>query len=96
LLDQDLSVVFYDVTSVRIHGVAQLEGDLRAYGQSKDIHGIGRQFALGVIQTAEGLPIAHEVFEGNVAETRTLVPILQRLQSASRSSGLSSWQIGVC
>jgi len=80
LLDQDLSVVFYDVTSIRIHGTAQLEGDLRAYGQSKDIHGIGRQFALGVIQTAEGLPIAHEVFEGNVAETRTLVPILQRLQ----------------
>lgn len=80
LLDQDLSVVFYDVTSVRIHGSAQLEDDLRAYGQSKDIHGIGRQFALGVIQTAEGLPIAHEVFEGNVAETRTLVPILQRLQ----------------
>ena len=80
LLDQDLSVVFYDVTSVRIHGAAQLEDDLRAYGQSKDIHGIGRQFALGVIQTAEGLPIAHEVFEGNVAETKTLIPILQRLQ----------------
>ena len=80
LLDQDLSVVFYDVTSVRIHGAAQLEGDLRAYGPSKDVHGIGRQFALGVIQTAEGLPIAHEVFEGNVAETKTLIPILQRLQ----------------
>lgn len=80
LLDKDLSVVFYDVTSVRIHGAAQLEDDLRAYGQSKDVHGIGRQFALGIIQTAEGLPIAHEVFEGNVAETRTLVPILQRLQ----------------
>jgi transposase len=80
LLDKDLSVVFYDVTSVRIHGATQLEDDLRAYGQSKDVHGIGRQFALGVIQTAEGLPIAHEVFEGNVAETRTLIPILQRLQ----------------
>lgn len=80
LLDQDLSVVFYDVTSIRIHGSTQLEDDLRAYGQSKDLHGVGRQFALGVIQTAEGLPIAHEVFEGNVAETRTLVPILQRLQ----------------
>jgi transposase len=80
LLDKDLSVVFYDVTSVRIHGATQLEDDLRAYGQSKDVLGIGRQFALGVIQTAEGLPIAHEVFEGNVAETRTLIPILQRLQ----------------
>lgn len=69
-------MVFYDVTSVRIHGAAQLEDDVRAYGQSKDVHGIGRQFALGVIQTAEGLPIAHEVFEGNVAEIRTLIGVV--------------------
>ena len=79
LLDQELNVVFYDVTSVRVHGEKELEGDLRQYGRSKDIAGVARQFALGVVQTAEGLPIAHEVFEGNVAETRTLAPMLRRL-----------------
>ncbi|MHB8181847.1 MAG: hypothetical protein ACYDDR_13650, partial [Acidithiobacillus ferrivorans] len=35
---------------------------------------IARQFMLGVVQTAEGLPIYHEVFDGNTAETKTLLP----------------------
>lgn len=79
LLDQDLSVIFYDLTTVRIHGTHAMEDDIRQHGLSKDTAGIGRQFALGVVQTAEGLPIAHEVFEGNVAETRTLAPMIERL-----------------
>ncbi|WP_435106842.1 IS1634 family transposase [Arhodomonas sp. AD133] len=79
LLDQELSVVFYDITTVPIHGEHHVDGDLRQPGLSKDTHGIHRQFALGVIQTAEGLPIAHEVFEGNVAETKTLAPMITRL-----------------
>lgn len=79
LLDQDLSVVFYDVTTVRSHGEARVDGDVREFGMSKDVHGVARQFALGVVQTADGLPIAHEVFEGNVAETKTLAPMIDRL-----------------
>ncbi|WP_440995074.1 IS1634 family transposase [Arhodomonas sp. SL1] len=79
LLDQELSVVFWDLTTVRIHGEQELAEDLRRHGHSKDTGGIARQFALGVVQTADGLPIAHDVFEGNVAEARTLVPMLQRL-----------------
>jgi len=81
LLDQELSVVFWDLTTVRIHGEREVADDLRRYGHSKDVGGVDRQFALGVVQTAEGLPIAHEVFEGNVAETRTLTPMLRRLLS---------------
>lgn len=79
LLDQELSVVFWDLTTVRIHGSKELDEDVRRYGMSKDVDGIARQFALGVVQTAEGIPIAHEVFEGNVAETTTLAPIVERL-----------------
>lgn len=79
LLDQELSVIFYDVTTVRIHGEHRCEEDLRQFGLSKDTGGVERQFALGVVQTAEGLPIAHEVFEGNVAETKTLAPMIERL-----------------
>ena len=79
LLDQELSVVFWDLTTVRIHGGKELDGDLRHYGMSKDVDGIDRQFALGVVQTAEGIPIAHEVYEGNVAETTTLAPMVERL-----------------
>ena len=40
---------------------------------------IARQFMLGVVQTAEGLPIYHEVFDGNTAETKTLLPTLGKV-----------------
>lgn len=84
LLDQDLSVIFYDITTVRTSGEHELDADLRQFGRSKDTGGIERQFALGVVQTAEGLPVAHEVFEGNVAETKTLAPMIERLLSRFR------------
>jgi len=78
LIDQDLSVVFYDLTTIRIHGEAELEGDLRRYGRSKELKGPARQCVLGLIQTADGLPLDCEVFEGNIAEVKTLLPMLKR------------------
>ncbi|PTR05195.1 IS1634 family transposase, partial [Cereibacter azotoformans] len=76
LVDRDLAVVFYDLTTVRIHGEAEIEDDLRAYGMNKEKGGIARQFVLGVVQTAEGLPLMHTVHPGNVAETKTLQAML--------------------
>jgi len=78
LLDQDLSVVFYDLTTLRTEGASESPDEIRRYGPSKD-GGITRQVMLGVVQTAEGLPIHHEVFEGNAAETRTLVPTIEKV-----------------
>jgi transposase len=34
---------------------------------------------LGVVQTADGLPIYHEVFDGNASEGPTLKPTLERV-----------------
>lgn len=76
LVDRDLTVVFYDLTTVRIHGEGEVEEDIRAYGMNKETGGIARQFVLGVVQTAEGLPLMHTVHPGNVAETRTLQAML--------------------
>ena len=78
LLDQSLSVVFYDLTTVRIQGDGTVADDVRAFGLNKDTGGIARQFVLGVIQTAEGLPIAHEVHAGNVGEVSTLLPAIEK------------------
>lgn len=87
LIDQDLSVVFYDLTTIRSEGLSQQAGDVRQYGMAKEGL-IARQFMLGVVQTAEGLPIYHEVFDGNTAETRTLLPtltkVLERFPSVQR------------
>ncbi len=78
LLDRSLSVVFYDLTTVRIQGDGTVADDVRAFGLNKDTRGIARQFVLGVIQTAEGLPIAHEVHAGNVGEVSTLLPAIEK------------------
>jgi transposase len=78
LIDQDLSVVFYDLTTIRTDGQSTMDAEIRRYGPSKD-GGIARQVMLGVVQTADGLPIHHEVFEGNAAETRTLVPTIHKV-----------------
>jgi len=76
LVDRDLEIVFYDLTTVRIHGEGQVADDIRAFGMNKEMGGIARQFVLGVVQTADGLPLMHTVHPGNVAETRTLQAML--------------------
>ena len=78
LIEQDLSVVFYDLTTVGVTGQTDLEDDVRAYGRAKSGL-IERQFMLSLVQTAEGLPVAHEVHAGNTAEAKTLLPMIRSL-----------------
>ena len=80
LIDQDLSMAFYDMTTIRAEGLATLEGDVRQYGMAKEGL-IAKQFMLGVVQTADGLPIYHEVFDGNTAETKTLLPTIKKVMA---------------
>ena len=78
LIDQELSVVFYDLTTVRVEGEAEVPGDTRQHGMSKE-GVIARQVMLSLVQTADGLPIAHEVHPGNTAEAPTLLPMIRDL-----------------
>ena len=77
LVNQDLTVVFYDLTTVRIHGKASVNGDLRAYGMNKEMGKPARQFVLGSVQTVEGLPLFHTVHSVILPETRTLRAMVQ-------------------
>jgi len=71
-------VVFYDLTTIRVEGLSEQSGEVRKFGTSKE--GIvARQFMLGVVQTADGLPVHHEVFAGNPGERPTLKPSLDRV-----------------
>jgi transposase len=87
LIDQELSVVFYDMTTIRADGATEQTGDVRQFGMAKEGL-IARQFMLGVVQTGDGLPIYHEVFAGNTAESPTLLPtlktVLERFPSIRR------------
>ena len=78
LVDQDLAIVFYDMTTIRASGLSQQESDLRRFGMAKEGL-IARQVMLGVVQTAQGLPLYHEVFDGNTAEVTTLKPIIEKI-----------------
>jgi transposase len=78
LVDHDLSLAFYDMTTIRAEGLSTVEGDVRKFGMAKEGL-IAKQFMLGVVQTADGLPIYHEVFDGNTAEAKTLLPILLKV-----------------
>ena len=78
LIDQELSIVFYDLTTIGTEGQSEVDEEIRRFGPAKG-GGTARQVMLGVVQTAEGLPIHHEVFEGNAAETHTLVPTIQKV-----------------
>ena len=87
LIDQELSVVFYDMTTIRADGLSDQDGDVRKFGMAKEGL-IARQIMLGVVQTGDGLPIYHEVFAGNAAESPTLLPtlktVLERFPSIRR------------
>ena len=78
LVDQELSIVFYDMTTIRAAGLSEQTGDLRQYGLSKEGL-VKRQVMLGVVQTAEGLPIDHELVAGNTTEVKTLKPTLKKV-----------------
>ena len=78
LIDQELAIVFYDLTTIRAEGSTDESEDLRHFGHAKE-GGTVRQVMRGVVQTAEGLPIHHEVFAGNTGETTTLVPTIEKV-----------------
>jgi len=80
LIDDELSVVFYDLTTIRSEGLSELDGDVRHFGMSKEGM-VARQFMLGVVQTADGMPIYHEVFDGNTAEAPTMLPTVRKVLS---------------
>ncbi len=60
----------------RRHRFAQYADDCNVYGLAK-LGLIERQFMVSPVQTAEGLPIGHEVHPGNTAEAITLLPKLR-------------------
>lgn len=78
MVSAELSVMFYDMTTIRAQGVSEQDGDVRKFGMSKD-GGIAGQSMLGLAQTAEGIPFYYVVFEGRTAEVRTLKALLEKV-----------------
>lgn len=73
-----IDIVFYDITTLYFE--AADEDDLRRTGYSKDGKFDCPQVLLGLLVTREGLPISYEIFEGDLSEKKTFIPLLKRAQ----------------
>ena len=73
-----VDVVLYDITTLYFE--AADEDDLRRTGYSKDGKFDCPQILLGLLVTREGLPVSYEIFEGDLSEKKTFIPLLKRAQ----------------
>jgi transposase len=79
LLDNKISVVFYDMTTLYFE--ASDEDDLRKAGFSKDGKHSNPQIYLGLLVTIGGYLIGYDMFEGNIFEGHTLIPFLEKMSA---------------
>lgn len=75
LLNGNLSVVFYDVTTLYFE--ASDEDDLRKTGFSKEGKHQQPQILLGLLVSIDGYPLAYDIFEGNKFEGHTMLPMIE-------------------
>jgi hypothetical protein len=74
----DLTLAFFDTTSLYFEG--QGGERLGQYGHSKDHRPDLRQMVVGAVLTGEGRPVCCELWPGNSADGRALLPVVDRLR----------------
>ena len=74
ILDNRLSVVFYDVTTLYFE--IDQEDELRKTGFSKEGRHQNPQIVLGLLVSQNGYPLAYDIFEGNKFEGHTMLPVV--------------------
>lgn len=74
----DISLILYDVTTLYFE--AEKEDDLRKVGYSKERR-VDPQIVVGLLVDRGGFPLEIGCFEGNKAETLTLIPIVKQFQT---------------
>lgn len=74
ILNNDISVVFYDVTTVYFE--IDNEDELRKTGFSKEGKHQNPQIVLGLLISKNGYPLAYDIFEGNKFEGHTMLPLI--------------------
>lgn len=77
-----LDVVFFDTTSIYFEGEGgQTLGQL---GHSKDHRPDLNQMIVGVVLDTKGHPICCEMWPGNTADVKSLIPVIERIRSRFR------------
>ena len=81
-LFSSLELVFFDTTSIYFEGNGGEE--LGQYGHSKDHRPDLKQMVVGVVIDDHGRPICCEMWPGNTADVKTLIPMAERLKKRFR------------
>jgi transposase len=78
-LFSNLDIVFFDTTSIYFEG----EGGetIGQRGHSKDHRPDLKQMVVGMVLDSDGNPLCSEIWPGNTADVKSLVPIVERLRS---------------
>ncbi len=74
----DLSLCLYDVTTLYFE--AEYEDELRKVGFSKERR-VDPQIVVGLLVDRAGFPLEIGCFEGNTAETTTIIPLVKAFQA---------------
>jgi transposase len=74
----NLTLVLYDVTTLYFE--VQKEDDFRKPGMSKERR-LEPQIIIGLLVDQNGFPLELHSFEGNKAETKTILPVIEAFQS---------------
>ncbi|MGH2479656.1 MAG: IS1634 family transposase, partial [Ktedonobacteraceae bacterium] len=77
LFNRDISLVFYDLTSSYFEGT---HCKMAKRGYSREHRPDLAQIEIGLMVDSEGLPIGHQVYEGNVNDVCTVIGTLDRLK----------------
>jgi len=81
----DVSLCLYDVTTLYFE--AENEDDLRKVGYSKERR-VDPQIVVGLLVDRTGFPLEIGCFEGNKAETLTILPIIKQFQARHQLSDM--------
>ena len=79
ILENKIGIVFYDMTTLYFE--TSDEDDLRKTGFSKDGKHQHPQIFLGLLVALGGYAIGYDIFEGNIFEGKTLLPVLRKFES---------------
>ena len=77
-LFNQMEMVFFDTTSIYFEGAGGLE--IGRHGKSKDHRPDLKQMVVGVVLDLQGWPLCCEMWPGNTADVRTILPVVRRLR----------------
>jgi hypothetical protein len=80
LFELKYELLLYDVTSTYFEGLCEAN-PMAQRGYSRDSRPDCLQVCIGLVVTEDGMPLGHEVFDGNTHDSKTLETIVQAMEA---------------